>query len=156
MHGDGKDHEKAGHERVDDLMNVVSHGGYVVHHARENVADRRLIHIAHGQTADFIRDADAQLTGEVAADDPVEQLHLDIAEQAVAKVDQREPAHGAQETGQQVAAVGAVPPGIQPVDEAAEQLRAEHAADDYADAQQPAASRSHFQIGRASQQQAAR
>ena len=134
--GDGKDHEKAGHERVDDLVNVVSHGGHVVHHARENVADGRLIHIAHGQAADFIRDADAQLAGEVAADDPVEQLHLDIAEQAIAKVDQREPAHGAQETRQQVAAVGAVPPGIQPVDEAAEQLRAEHAADDHADAQQ--------------------
>ena len=54
--------------------------GHVLCHARENIADGRMIDKADGQALDFVGDLDAQIAGKIPADGAIEQLHLAVAD----------------------------------------------------------------------------
>ena len=61
-------------------MQGAAEAGHVLRHARENVADGRVIDKADGQALDLVGDLDAQIAGKIPADSAVEQLHLAVAD----------------------------------------------------------------------------
>ena len=137
---DRGDLQKAAHDRVDDLMEGVADVGDVVGHAGEDVAHRRVVHIADGEPLDLVRELDADGAGEVAADGLVEQQHFEIGDQAPGGVDGQQ----GQQTRQDNLGDGIarrLPDGEivdQRLDETAHQLRGGDGAADQQDAQEAA------------------
>ena len=77
---DGQDLQKAACNGVEDGMQGAADPGHVLRHARENIADGRVIDKADGQALDFVGDLDAQIAGKIPADGAVEQLHFAVAD----------------------------------------------------------------------------
>ena len=67
-------------------MQGAADAGHILRHARENVADGRVIDKADRQALDLIGDLDAQIAGKIPADSAVEQLHLAVADGGAQKI----------------------------------------------------------------------
>ena len=83
---DGQDLQEAARNGVEHGMQGVADAGHVLRHARENVADGRVIDKADRQALDLIGDLDAQIAGKIPADSAVEQLHLAVADGGAQKI----------------------------------------------------------------------
>ena len=88
--GDSDDLKEAAHHGVNDLVDGVAHAGDIVGHPLEHLPHRGVVHKLHRQAADLVGNLDAQVAGEVHAHHPVEQLHLQVAEQALESVHPQE------------------------------------------------------------------
>ena len=83
---DGQDLQKAACNGVEDGMQGAADAGHILRHAREDIADGRVIDKADGQALDLVGDLDAQIAGKIPADSAVEQLHFAVADGRTQKI----------------------------------------------------------------------
>ena len=89
-HGDHQDLKHALYQHVKHLVDVATHLAHVPGHAVQNVAHRRLIHIAHRQVPELFGNANPEVVGEIAGNHLVHQQYIQIPQQGAGAVGQQQ------------------------------------------------------------------
>ena len=130
-HRQGDDLQETHRQGVHNIVDGSTQMGYIVVHPFQDLSGRGVVDIAHRQTADLVRHADAQGAGEIAADHVVQQEHFQIVHAALQQIYRRQhAAAGEQSPGQAAALKGPGPEVVQELYAAAQNFGGHHRAGD--------------------------
>ena len=145
--GDDEHLQEAGHQDLDQIVDDAAHAADVIHHAVDDVAEGRLVHVGHRQLSELLGQPHAQAGGVETGHNGIQQVGIAVGHDSVERIEGKQDAKAGQQMGDDLVGAG-LRIGVEPVDQIAQNLRRGDRAADQDRAEhgregQPAADRLH-------------